>query len=81
MSIALSRDKCPRTIGQSTVILMSAETLGERLGFSVRTIWRLKSAGKLPQPVRIGGSFRWRADEIEAWVQAGCPDKNDRNSP
>ncbi len=68
-SVAI-QEKRSNGVGQ---LLLSAEELGERLGFSARTIWRLRSAGKLPQPVKIGGSIRWRADEIDAWVRAGCP--------
>lgn len=61
-----------------TPVLLSAETLAERLGFSERTIWRLRSAGKLPSPLKIGGSVRWRADEIDAWIQSGCPSADTR---
>lgn len=53
--------------------LLSAQTLAKRLRVSVRTLWRLRSAGKLPRPLRIGHSIRWRADEIDAWIRAGCP--------
>ena len=60
--------------GEQPLLLLSAETLADRLGFSVRTIWRLRSAGKLPPSLKIGGSVRWRADEIDAWIRAGCPD-------
>lgn len=62
------------------LLLLSAETLAEHLGFSARTIWRLRSAGKLPQPVRIGGSVRWRAEDIEAWIRAGCPEIETRGA-
>jgi excisionase family DNA binding protein len=55
-------------------LLLSARTLAERLGVSVRTLWRLRTSGKLPQPVRLGGAIRWRAGEIEAWIEAGCPE-------
>jgi len=54
-------------------LLLSAQTLAKRLGVSVRTLWRLRSSGKLPQPVRLGGAVRWRAGEIHSWIQAGCP--------
>jgi len=60
--------------GEQPLLLLSAEALADRLGFSVRTIWRLRSAGKLPASLKIGGSIRWRAEEIAAWVRAGCPD-------
>ena len=41
-------------------LLLSAQTLAKRLAVSIRTLWRLRSAGKLPPPVRLGGAVRWR---------------------
>jgi predicted DNA-binding transcriptional regulator AlpA len=35
------------------------------LGICPRTVWRLVSTGKLPQPVRFGRSVRWRPSDIE----------------
>lgn len=55
--------------------LLSAKDLAAMLGVSRRTVSRLKSAGKLPRPIRIGGSERWRRDELADWLQAGCPDR------
>ena len=54
--------------------LLSAQTLAKRLAVSVRTLWRLRSSGKLPEPVRLGGAVRWRTADIDAWVAAGCPE-------
>ena len=54
-------------------LLLSAESLAELLDVSKRTLWRLRSAGRLPKPVRIGGSVRWRADEVRRWIASGCP--------
>jgi len=54
---------------------LSAREMGVRLGISVRQIWRLNSAGKLPKPVRLGGSVRWNREEILGWFEAGCPDR------
>ncbi len=42
-------------------LLLSAQTLAKRLEVSVRTLWRLKSACKLPPSLKIGGSIRWRS--------------------
>lgn len=58
---------------QSTPLLLSADRLADLLGVSVRTLWRLRSAGRVPRPVHLGASVRWRADEITLWVAAGCP--------
>jgi len=57
------------------VIAISARDLAEMLGLSVRQIWRLQSAGKLPRPIRLGGSVRWKRGEIMDWFEAGCPDR------
>lgn len=61
-------------------LLVSAQTLAKRLGVSVRTLWRLRGAGKLPSPVRLGGAVRWRTADIEAWVAAGCPNLPPHNN-
>jgi len=55
------------------VLLFSADKLAARLDISIRTLWRLRAAGKLPAPIRLGGSVRWRSDDIERWVTNGCP--------
>ncbi len=58
-----------------TCQLLSAKTLGQMLSLSKRQIFRLSSCGKLPKPVRIGGSVRWSAEDISAWLAAGAPDR------
>ena len=30
-------------------------------------------AGRTPLPVRLGRSVRWDAEELDAWISAGCP--------
>ncbi|MCI0331943.1 MAG: helix-turn-helix domain-containing protein [Planctomycetes bacterium] len=54
-------------------LLLSASDVANLLSVSTRTLWRLLSSGRLPQPVAVGGSKRWRREEIVAWVAAGCP--------
>lgn len=53
--------------------LIGADELAELLDVSTRTVWRLLSTGRLVQPVRIGGSVRWRLDEVRDWIKNGCP--------
>jgi len=53
--------------------LLKAETLAELLSVSKRTVWRWKSAGKLPKPVTIGASVRWRQEDINQWIALDCP--------
>jgi excisionase family DNA binding protein len=53
-------------------ILLKANEVAQMLSISTRTLWRLVSVKKFPAPVRVGGSTRWRAAEVEAWVESRC---------
>ena len=53
--------------------LISAEDLATMIGVSTRTLWRLLSRHRLPPPVRFGGNTRWRLDDINGWIDRGCP--------
>jgi predicted DNA-binding transcriptional regulator AlpA len=54
-------------------LLLTARQAASMCGKSLRT-WRTwDAAGWIPQPVRIGRSTLWRADELREWVTAGCP--------
>jgi predicted DNA-binding transcriptional regulator AlpA len=53
--------------------LLTAEQLGKLLQISPRSVWRKKSSGELCQPIKIGGTTRWRLRDVEAWLDEGCP--------
>jgi len=55
--------------------LLSAKELGKVLSLSKRQVFRLNSCGKIPAPLRIGGSVRWSESTIVAWLAAGAPDR------
>lgn len=56
--------------------LMRVADVARLLSLSVRSVWRMDKAGKLPASVTIGiASKRWRKSEILAWIGAGCPDR------
>jgi predicted DNA-binding transcriptional regulator AlpA len=58
-------------------LLITAKQAAAICGKSLRT-WRTwDSAGWIPQPVRIGRSTLWRADELRDWVAAGCPRRDE----
>ena len=44
-------------------------------GRSIPSLERDDAAGRLPPPVRIGRSKRWRRQEILDWISAGCPNR------
>lgn len=55
-------------------LLLGAEAAAELIGISESTLWKLHSQGRIPNPMRLGGRVvRWRREELEAWVRAGCP--------
>ena len=53
--------------------LLTADGAAQVLGLSRSAFYRLHSSGRVPQPVRLGGAVRWRAEELRAWVRAACP--------
>jgi predicted DNA-binding transcriptional regulator AlpA len=55
--------------------LLNAKRCSSIVGISLRSWWRLNSAGKIPAAMSIGRVKRWRARELELWIEAGCPDR------
>jgi len=54
-------------------LLLTAAQFACLLNLGTSTLWRLNAEGRIPLPVRIGRSIRWREREIRAWIDAGCP--------
>lgn len=57
----------------SDAVLVTPDQLAVWLQLSKRSLWRLRSEGQLPAPVRLRKAVRWRISDIEAWLAAGCP--------
>jgi predicted DNA-binding transcriptional regulator AlpA len=53
--------------------LITVEQLAKIVQKSVRSVWRMRSAGQVPAPVNVGGGVRWRVDDIRRWIEEGCP--------
>ena len=53
--------------------LVNANELAKKLSISVRHLWRMKAAGKLPKAVNVGGCVRWVWADIELFLSLGCP--------
>ena len=52
--------------------LLSAKDVARILNCSVRTLQRLRSAGKIPRPdIRLGRMPRWKAETIKVWIANG----------
>ena len=60
---------------KNEIQLLTAKKLGALLSLSKRQVFRLNSCGKIPAPIRIGGSVRWAESTIAQWLKAGAPDR------
>lgn len=58
-------------------LMVNARQAAKMLNVSVRQLWRLNKIGSLPKPIRLGRCVRWRRAEIEAFVKAGCPSREE----
>lgn len=54
-------------------LLLTAQEAAAMCGKALRTWRSWDAAGMIPRPIRIGRSTLWRAEELRAWVAAGCP--------
>lgn len=65
---------CHNTPGQpDQSTLLTAPGVAAMLACSPRTVYRLVDAGRIPDPVRIGGMVRWPRASLEQWIANGCP--------
>ena len=53
--------------------LLDKRAVAALLSCSVRHVERLRDAGKMPPPVRLGRLVRWRRTALDDWVERGCP--------
>lgn len=49
--------------------LLTAADLCSLLKLDARTLRVLRHEGRVPEPIKLGRSLRWRRAEIEAWIE------------
>jgi len=54
---------------RNTGKLLTAQAVGEMLSLSKRQVFRLNSCGKIPAPIKIGGSVRWSENEMVEFIK------------
>ena len=70
MSTILRPYSPPRVQAREPAELLTSEQVANRLAISLRTVWRMVRAGKLPQPVRYNRKLvRWKAADVSAYVR------------
>jgi predicted DNA-binding transcriptional regulator AlpA len=63
--------------------LLTAADLCSLLKLDARTLRVLRHEGRVPEPIKLGRSLRWRRAEIEAWIaeQGGDADARAEERP
>lgn len=56
-------------------LLIDIREVGTLLARSIASLKTDDIEGRIPRPLYLGGSKRWRRREILTWVRAGCPDR------
>jgi predicted DNA-binding transcriptional regulator AlpA len=67
-------------VQQCPPLLIRADEFARMLQVSLRTLWRMRSAGELPEPVCLRGVVRWRRDLVQSWIIEGCPAPQSREN-
>jgi predicted DNA-binding transcriptional regulator AlpA len=58
----------------NAALLISERVAAALSGVSRATCHRLRAGGKAPPAIQLRRAVRWRREEIESWIAAGCPD-------
>lgn len=54
-------------------LLVQADEAGPMCGRSEASWWRDNAAGRIPAPIKLGGSTLWSVEELRRWIAHSCP--------
>lgn len=54
-----------------TATFMTVNDVAERLRVDPKTVRRWRETNQLPAALEVGGVIRWRAEDIDTWIE-GC---------
>jgi len=55
--------------------LGDVKVVAGKLSCSCRHVYRLADSDRMPRPLRLGALVRWDLDELDRWIEAGCPNR------
>ena len=61
--------------GTTQPLLVDIKTVAKLLGRCARSVQSDDAAGRIPRPINLNGSKRWRLKELRQWVRSGCPSR------
>jgi predicted DNA-binding transcriptional regulator AlpA len=53
--------------------LLDVRAVARLLDCSPRHVYRMSDSGRMPRPIKLGASIRWRRLELSRWIDDGCP--------
>lgn len=72
--VASLNAKTPLVTANDSTLMVEVKEFARLIDISTATLWRMRSAGKLPPDVKLSrGCVRWRRADVELWVSLGCP--------
>jgi excisionase family DNA binding protein len=60
---------------QLTDDLLNIHETAALLGRSVSTVYAWLERGLIPEPIKFGGTYRWRQSDLIAWAEGGFPQR------
>jgi predicted DNA-binding transcriptional regulator AlpA len=70
-------DSAQSVIDAIEPLLIDTAEAARAVGISSASWFRLKSAGKTPGSIKLGGRVLYRLADIRSWVAMGCPPKKE----
>jgi excisionase family DNA binding protein len=53
--------------------LLTVSQVAKLFQVRTRTIWKWRSSGSLPEPLKNERTVRWKKSDIDEWIGNGCP--------
>ncbi|MFO0939809.1 MAG: helix-turn-helix domain-containing protein [Pirellulales bacterium] len=53
--------------------LVSVDKVAALLDCCERHVYRLADSGRMPKPIKLGASTKWKLSEIREWIANNCP--------
>jgi predicted DNA-binding transcriptional regulator AlpA len=72
-------NKITQVMIKNEQILLTSSQAVNLIGVSLRTWYAWDQIGKIPKPINIGKKLFWKKDELLAWIDAGCPKRDNWN--
>jgi predicted DNA-binding transcriptional regulator AlpA len=61
---------------QAEMLAVDIRRISRMVPFGIRTLRRMDASGRMPRGFKVGQKKVWRRSDIEAWVEAGFPDRH-----